>query len=449
MNFKELLIRAKDNDGHAIQEITDMYKPLLMKEAIINGEFDEDLYQEFWLTLLTVRELLEKFMQIYGMKTWSFRTYTGYESKIRNYINPYIGDIAIKDVNTLTLDTYYDKLQKIKAVGRNYEKTSYLITPHIIKEIHKCLRCAFNQAIAWELIKKNPCAHAKPPKYSPKEKTILDSEDILIAIQKSEDLNLTVCLHLAFACTMRIGEILGITWDNIDISDKAFNSDSCYLFVGKELQRVNIEHLDKLKANEIFFKFPPIMHSSKSILILKKPKTETSVRRIWIPKTAAASLRDLKAEQNERKNLLSDIYTDYNMVIAGTTGYPVEHRNIHKAMNKLIADSGLPKVVFHSLRHSSTTAKLKLTNGDLKATQGDTGHADPAMIMDLYAHIKDKDRVETARKFEKEIYKQSHQNEKETNSLEIQKLLQEALATPEIVATLAKLVLDKKSVSQN
>jgi len=52
MNFKELLTRAKNRDDNAIQEITAMYKPLLMKEAIINGEFDEDLYQELWLTLL-------------------------------------------------------------------------------------------------------------------------------------------------------------------------------------------------------------------------------------------------------------------------------------------------------------------------------------------------------------------------------------------------------------
>jgi integrase len=247
---------------------------------------------------------------------------------------------------------------------------------------------------------------------------------------------------------MRIGEILGLTWDAVDISDEAYNNDSCFLYVNKELQRVYIEQLDKLKANEIHFKFPPVMHSSKSILILKKPKNETSVRRIWIPKTAAGSLRDLKKEQDERKNLLADVYTDYNMVIASNTGYPVEHRNIHKAMDKLITGNGIQKVVFHSLRHSSTTAKLKLTNGDLKATQGDTGHADPAMIMDLYAHIKDKDRVETARKFEREIYNQAKQGENNQNSIELQKLLQEALASPEIVATLTKLVLDKKSVSQ-
>ncbi|MCL2775253.1 MAG: helix-turn-helix domain-containing protein [Oscillospiraceae bacterium] len=52
MNFKELLTRAKEKDDNALKEIITMYKPLLMKESVINSEFDEDLYQELWLTLL-------------------------------------------------------------------------------------------------------------------------------------------------------------------------------------------------------------------------------------------------------------------------------------------------------------------------------------------------------------------------------------------------------------
>lgn len=52
MNFKELLIRAKENDAYAVNELIAMYKPLLMKESIVNGVLDEDLYQELWLTLI-------------------------------------------------------------------------------------------------------------------------------------------------------------------------------------------------------------------------------------------------------------------------------------------------------------------------------------------------------------------------------------------------------------
>ena len=52
MNFKELLTRAKEGDAQAISEVAAMYKPLLIKESVVNGAFDEDLYQELWLTLM-------------------------------------------------------------------------------------------------------------------------------------------------------------------------------------------------------------------------------------------------------------------------------------------------------------------------------------------------------------------------------------------------------------
>ncbi len=52
MNFKELLLRAKDCNEDAIHTILEMYRPLLLKESIVNGVFDEDLYQELCITLL-------------------------------------------------------------------------------------------------------------------------------------------------------------------------------------------------------------------------------------------------------------------------------------------------------------------------------------------------------------------------------------------------------------
>lgn len=52
MTFKELLIQAKRRDPVVVGDILRMYRPLLLKESIINGVFDEDLYQELCLTLL-------------------------------------------------------------------------------------------------------------------------------------------------------------------------------------------------------------------------------------------------------------------------------------------------------------------------------------------------------------------------------------------------------------
>lgn len=46
MNFVDLLRRAKNNDQDAMEQLLNMYQPLLMKEAIVDGILDEDLYQE-------------------------------------------------------------------------------------------------------------------------------------------------------------------------------------------------------------------------------------------------------------------------------------------------------------------------------------------------------------------------------------------------------------------
>ena len=52
MNFEKVLLQAKEGDSDAILEIIEMYKPLLIRNAIVNGRFDEDLYQELVSTLL-------------------------------------------------------------------------------------------------------------------------------------------------------------------------------------------------------------------------------------------------------------------------------------------------------------------------------------------------------------------------------------------------------------
>ena len=52
MNFKELLIQAKEGNHEAEEQMLELYKPLILKESIIDGVFDDDLYQELCITLL-------------------------------------------------------------------------------------------------------------------------------------------------------------------------------------------------------------------------------------------------------------------------------------------------------------------------------------------------------------------------------------------------------------
>lgn len=65
-------------------------------------------------------------------------------------------------------------------------------------------------------------------------------------------------------------------------------------------------------------------------------------------------------------------------------------------MKQIIKKEGLPDVVFHSLRHTSVTYKLKLSGGDIKAVQGDSGHAQADMVTEVYGHILDEDRKKNA-----------------------------------------------------
>ena len=107
-------------------------------------------------------------------------------------------------------------------------------------------------------------------------------------------------------------------------------------------------------------------------------------RKVYIPKFVAQILVDIKKEQDELKDILGSEYQDYNLVIATTFGLPIGDSYLRDQMQKVIDEQGLPDVVFHSLRHTSVTYKLKLSGGDIKAVQGDSGHAQADMVTDLF-----------------------------------------------------------------
>lgn len=109
----------------------------------------------------TVRELLEDYTSIYGVNTWAMSTYEARRSLIFNYINPIIGDMKLSDLNTRVMEKYYQNLLKVKSrVVNNRKPNNEYLSCHVVREIHKLLRCAFNQAVKWELMAKNPCINA-------------------------------------------------------------------------------------------------------------------------------------------------------------------------------------------------------------------------------------------------------------------------------------------------
>ena len=127
-------------------------------------------------------------MSIYGVNTWAMSTYESRKSLIANYIRPLIGDMKLEDVTPRIMDKYYRDLLSVKAVSSKYVKarTEYL-TPHTVREVHKTLRNAFNQAVKWELMTRNPVEHATLPKEEHKTRDIWTAEVLQKALEACDD----------------------------------------------------------------------------------------------------------------------------------------------------------------------------------------------------------------------------------------------------------------------
>ena len=188
---------------------------------------------------------------------------------------------------------------------------------------------------------------------------------------------------------------------------------------------------------------------------MKTPKTENSERKIYIPKYVAQYLAEIKKEQDELKEVLGNEYMDYNLVMATTFGMPINGSYIREQMQKVIDKEGLPDVVFHSLRHTSVTYKLKLSGGDIKAVQGDSGHAQSDMVTEVYGHIIDEDRRKNAEMMENAFYNKENLNPQmkgqaeSNNTIAVPEgvdaeLLMKVLGNPEMAALLTSLAKTMK-----
>lgn len=236
----------------------------------------------------------------------------------------------------------------------------------------------------------------------------------------------------------------------MDISEEAISENRAYIIINKEVERVSKDAVDALNSKDIILIFPSTKRNNKTVRVLKTPKTESSIRTVYIPKSVALCLIELKKDQDEIIEALGGEYQNYNLVMATTFGLPIGDSYLRSKMQEIIDELGLPDVVFHSLRHTSVTYKLKLSGGDIKAVQGDSGHAQADMVTEIYGHIIDEDRRKNAELMENAFYNKENLkpemrgpelNNKKTVVTEgaDAELLMKVLNNPEMAALLTSL----------
>lgn len=392
--------------------------------------------------MFTLSEFLDKYVEEYGTTHWGDSQYSSVVRHINDYIKPSgISRLLLKDIRTQDIDKFYNDLLSTTAIQRTGHKQTKTVGISVIEKIHSELRAALNQAVRWGYISSNPASCVTLPEVEHKKRDVWTPEEAQKVISSCDNRLLKVAILLAIACSMRIGEILGLTWDHFKYDDHSLQTNSSRIEVVQELKRCEKAALEATKVQgKIYLVFPElkVANPCKTVLVLKKPKTDSSIRTLYVPNSVARELIALKAEQNELKAKLKDAYNDFNLVFAQPTGRPTEERIIAKELSDLIEKVGVRKVVFHSLRHLSTSVKLKVSGGDVKAVQGDTGHAQSSMVTDVYSTTFDSDRLRVAGLMEETFFNSKAADEQDLKNAQIISLLKENPELSDLLLALAK-----------
>ena len=265
----------------------------------------------------TVKDLMEEYITLYGKEAWALSTYSSNVSMINNYIVPIIGGDKLENINTRFIEKYYQRLLRTPAVVNlaTGKRQSEYVSPATIRDIHKLLWSCFQQAVKWELMPKNPAIYATVPKYKSAKREIWTAETLMHALEVCEDERLKLALNLAFSCSMRMGEMLGLTWDCVDISDEAIEEGRAFIYIDKEVQRVDKAAIQELHGKDVILVFPEESRKNKTVRVLKLPKTESSIRKVFLPKSVAEMLVEWKKGQDKIKETQGDSgHSQINMV---------------------------------------------------------------------------------------------------------------------------------------
>lgn len=216
------------------------------------------------------------------------------------------------------------------------------------EQMRMCLRQIFRQAIADDIITKNPAESIDLPRHVKKEKRALTPEEK--GAIRSADLTERerAFITIALGCGLRPGEIYALTWQDIDF-----------------------------RANKISVNKSIVFDNNKPKL--SYPKTNKSIRSVEAPQTVINALKAYRGTTIAPK-LFGDKYGEYK----GKTGYNCEWERIKK---KIEAELGHETdLSLYCFRHNYITA-LYYSDVSLKEAQRLVGHSSYKMIMDVYAHL--------------------------------------------------------------
>jgi integrase len=311
-------------------------------EWIRSMQTDLDRGYDFKGSTVTLNEYLPKWLENHRVSLRA-KTAHQYGAIIKNHILPNIGEKKLKDLRLLQIEQYYSSLLQ-KGLG-----------PRTVKTVHNILHASLDKAVRYGLLIFNPTHGASLPKHHHDEMKVLEAYQVsqfLVAAQNSPNY---AFFHLAITTGMRMGELFGLKWADIQWSGGA-------LHVQRQKQYV----------------------PGQGCCFIE-PKTNAGRRTIKLGEGSLDVLRHHKVFQEFQKERAGGRWKDLDLVFCSSVGTPGDASNIRIDFNRVLQMAGLPKMRFHDLRH--TAASLLLNNKvPVIIVSNMLGHSKPSVTLDIYAH---------------------------------------------------------------
>lgn len=295
---------------------------------------------------MTLSEWLDRWLEEYAAQTVRPSTLNGYRNYADKYIKPNLGDKQVAQITSMDVQKLYTKL---KREGRIHEHPEYghELSNAMVARIHAMLHRAMKIAQQEHLIVQNPTEGVTVPKPNHKPKQILNDEQLdkfMDAIQRDEIWRDFFYTELTLG--LRCGELSGLKWEDFDEENGTL-------------------HIRRTVHKRV-----------KGELYIGEPKTGKGVRKIILPATTAALLRERKKTAR----------TEWIFPQPTVLEEPTNPASAYCRMKSILKEEGLPSIRFHDLRH--TFATHALTSGvDAKTLSGILGHTNASFTLDTYTHV--------------------------------------------------------------
>ena len=320
-------------------------------------------------TNITLGAWLDEWLEVYAKPTVKLSTYGSYEGYIRNHIKPEIGKIKLSALRADILQKFVNqkltngRCDKMKDVNTNKLVTRKGgLSEKTIKNMYNMIHSALKQAYKNGLVNQNVSELINLPKQKRNEMRVLSLEEQKALQLAVQDERLGIGIILSLFTGIRLGELLGLKFDDIDFENKTIT-------IRRTLNRLKIYDNSEKKTD----------------IVIGEPKTNKAKRTIPLQDFLVPLLKSHRAKMRMEQFKVANLYINDGFVMCNEFGKHLEPTTYQKFFKNMLKTAGIEDTNFHTLRHTFATRALE-SGFDVKVLADILGHADASTTLNKYAH---------------------------------------------------------------